>query len=257
MDGIGAFNWDLVAFLVLTWIIVFVILMKGIKCSGKASYVTGVAPFIFLFIFLIKVLTLPGSYDGIELFFRPNMTAILEPKVWFAACTQVFFSLNVFCANLIMYASYNNFNHNIYRDANIITTIDTFTSLLAGCITFGIVGHLGHQLGIDKENLMSVVRGGPQLVFVTYAETISKFETWPNLFSVMFFGMLYILGLGSLFAMTSSVITVIKEQFSAVKDWHASLGYAIFGILFGSLYTTAVSHDCQLLFSIINFFYQF
>jgi solute carrier family 6 amino acid transporter-like protein 5/7/9/14 len=211
--------------------------MKGIKVSGKASYVTGLAPFFFLIIFLIRALTLPGALNGIAYFFTPNWSKILEPKVWFEAVTQVFFSLNVFCANLIMYASYNKFEHNIYRDSNIITTIDTFTSILAGCITFGIAGYLAHELGV--EDVGKVLKGGPGLVFMTYAETISKFKFFPQLFSVLFFFMLFILGMGSLFAMTSSVITVIREQFKFVKNWHAALVYAIFGIIFGSFYTTA------------------
>ena len=37
--------------------------------------------------------------------------------------------------------------------------LDTFTSLLVGCITFGIVGHLAHELGV--EDVSQVFRGGP------------------------------------------------------------------------------------------------
>jgi solute carrier family 6 amino acid transporter-like protein 5/7/9/14 len=213
--------------------------MRGIKSSGKVAYVTGIAPFIFLVIFLIRALTLPGALNGIAYFFTPKWEDILKPSVWYAACTQLFFSLNVFFANIIMYASYNKFTHKIYRDSNIVTTIDTFTSLLAGCITFGIVGHLAHELGVD--DISKVFKAGPGLVFITYAETISKFRVMPQIFSILFFLMLYILGMGSLLAMTSCVITVVRDQFKGVQNWHAALGYSIFGVLCGSLYTTPVS----------------
>ena len=77
-------------------------------------------------------------------------------------------------------------------------------------------------------------------MFVTYPETISKFKFVPQLFSVMFFVMLYILALGSNLATTSSIVTVIRDQFKTVKNWQAALGIAIYGIVFGSFYTTPV-----------------
>lgn len=138
---------------------IFLILIKGVKSVGKAAYITGIAPFILLIIFLIRALTLPGSFDGIVYFFTPNWENAFSPKVWYSAATQLFFSLNVFFANVVMYASYNKINHNIYRDANIVTTIDTLTSILSGCITFGIVGHLKHELNVD--DITKVFKGGP------------------------------------------------------------------------------------------------
>jgi solute carrier family 6 (neurotransmitter transporter, glycine) member 5/9 len=79
----------------------------------------------------------------------------------YAAVTQVFFSLSVCFGNIIMYSSYNSFGHNVYRDANIVTTLDTFTSLLAGCCIFGILGHLAHELGV--EDVSTVVKSGTGL----------------------------------------------------------------------------------------------
>jgi solute carrier family 6 amino acid transporter-like protein 5/7/9/14 len=65
-----------------------------------------------------------------------------------------------------MYSSYNKFGHNVYRDANIVTTLDTFTSLLAGCCIFGILGHLAHELGV--EDVASVIKPGAGLAFISY-----------------------------------------------------------------------------------------
>ena len=143
----------------LVWAIVFLILIKGVKSAGKVAYITGICPFILLIIFLVRALTLPGSFDGIIYFFTPNWKDVFKPSVWYAAATQLFFSLNVFLGNIIMYASYNKFDHNIYRDANIVTTIDTFTSIISGCISFGIVGHLKHELNVD--DITKVFKGGP------------------------------------------------------------------------------------------------
>lgn len=77
-----------------------------------------------------------------------------------------------------MYASYNKFNHNIYRDATIVTTLDTFTSLLAGFTIFGILGHLAHEIGTD--NIGDVVKGGAGLAFISYPDAIARFKFLPQ-----------------------------------------------------------------------------
>jgi solute carrier family 6 (neurotransmitter transporter, glycine) member 5/9 len=192
---------------------------------------------------LVKTLTLEGSFDGIVYLFKPQWDKILEPSVWFAAVTQVFFSLNVYFANVIMYSSYNKFRHNIYRDANIVTTLDTFTSLLAGCCVFAVLGHLKHELGV--EDIRDVMKGGPGVAFISYPETIAKFKNFSQFFSILFFFMLYVLGIGSNVAMTSCLVTEIKDHFHQVKNWQATLIVAIFGTIFGSIYYTQVRHLCQ------------
>jgi solute carrier family 6 amino acid transporter-like protein 5/7/9/14 len=193
-DGIGAPKLTLVMFLAISWFLVFLILVKGVKSSGKASYVLAIFPYFVLSILLVRALTLPGSWNGIKYFLTPQWDKILEAKVWYAAVTQVFFSLSVCFGNIIMYSSYNRFDHDVYRDANIVTTLDTFTSMLAGCCIFGILGNLAHELGV--EDVSSVVKSGAGLAFISYPDAIAKFKTLPQLFSVLFFLMLYLLGIG-------------------------------------------------------------
>lgn len=77
-----------------------------------------------------------------------------------------------------MYSSFNKFEHNIYRDAVIVASLDTFTSLFAGLTIFGILGHLAHQLGTD--DIASVVNGGPGLAFISYPEAIARFDFAPQ-----------------------------------------------------------------------------
>lgn len=77
-----------------------------------------------------------------------------------------------------MYASFNKFQYNVYRDVNIVTALDTFTSLLAGCTIFGILGHLAHEIGVT--DIKSVVKGGPGLAFISYPEAIARFEFAPQ-----------------------------------------------------------------------------
>jgi len=65
----------------------------------------------------------------------------------------------------------------------IVTTLDTFTSLLAGCTIFAILGNLIHEMGVD--DIRSVVRGGPGLAFVSYPDAIAKFDAVPQVSNIL------------------------------------------------------------------------
>lgn len=77
-----------------------------------------------------------------------------------------------------MYSSFNKFDHNVYRDATIVTTLDTFTSLLAGVTIFGILGHLAHEVGTD--DIGEVVNPGAGLAFISYPDAIARFQFAPQ-----------------------------------------------------------------------------
>uniref|UniRef100_A0A1Q3FYH5 Transporter n=1 Tax=Culex tarsalis TaxID=7177 RepID=A0A1Q3FYH5_CULTA len=235
-DGIGLPDWQLTLFLCLSWSIVLLVLIRGVKSAGKASYFLALFPYLVITILLVRACTLPGAINGIVYFLKPQWDKILDPKVWYAAVTQCFFSLSICFGNIIMYSSYNKFRHNVHRDATIVTTIDTFTSLLAGCTIFGILGHLAYVVGSD--DVGSVVKPGAGLAFISYPEAIAKFDVVPQAFSVLFFLMLFVLGIGSNVAMTSCVMTVIRDQFPKVKNWQAATVIAICGVALGCIYVT-------------------
>uniref|UniRef100_A0A182JB06 Sodium-dependent nutrient amino acid transporter 1 n=1 Tax=Anopheles atroparvus TaxID=41427 RepID=A0A182JB06_ANOAO len=235
-DGIGLPDLRLTLFLVLSWSLVLLTLIKGVKSSGKASYFLALFPYVVMTVLLVRACTLPGAVDGIVYFLKPQWNKILDPRVWYAAVTQCFFSLSICFGNIIMYSSYNKFRHNVYRDATIVTSIDTFTSLLAGCTIFGILGHLAHVTGTT--DVGNVVKSDAGLAFISYPEAIAKFEVLPQAFSVLFFLMLFVLGIGSNVAMTSCVMTVIKDQFPRVRNWQAASIIAVCGVLLGSIYVT-------------------
>lgn len=57
---------------------------------------------------------------------------------------------------------------------------------------------------------------------------------------MLFFFMLFILGVGSNIAMTSCVMTVIRDQFPTLKHWQCACSIAIVGLAFGCFYLTPV-----------------
>lgn len=121
----------------------------------------------------------------------------------------------------------------------IVTTLDTLTSLLGGVTIFAILGNLAHNLQI--ENIRDVVRSGTGLAFISYPDAISKFQAVPQLFSVLFFFMLFVLGIGSIVALQSTIVTIICDQFKSWKYWKVALATSICGFLMGLVYVTPVS----------------
>jgi len=65
----------------------------------------------------------------------------------------------------------------ICRDSTIVSFADTGTSLLAGFTIFSILGNLAYETGKDIED---VALGGTGMAFISYPETISKFDAVPQ-----------------------------------------------------------------------------
>ena len=166
-DGFGEFLIPLAFTLLISWLCVYASIIKGIKTSGKLAYVFAILPYVILISLLVFALTLPGAWDGIKFFIWPeggDFTKIFHPSAWYAACTQCFYSLTIGMGCIIMFSSYNKHDHNIYRDASIVSLMDTFTSILGGFVTFAVLGNLAHSTGEPIEKVVSKTFG---LIFVS------------------------------------------------------------------------------------------
>jgi solute carrier family 6 GABA transporter-like protein 1 len=58
------------------------------------------------------------------------------------------------------------------------------TCLLAGCVTFSILGHIAQEQGTEVSD---VVKSGPGLVFLTYPEVVLKLPGAPAWAAIFFF----------------------------------------------------------------------
>jgi len=234
-DGLGLPEWRLALLLLLSWSIMCLIMIKGVASSGKAAYFTAIFPYCVLITLLIRGATLPGATDGMYYFIKPDWDKILDIRTWYEAVTQCFFSLGVGFGPIVMFSSFNQFRHNIYRDAMIVSLMDTFTSLLGGVTIFSILGNLAFETGKPVED---VVAGGPGLAFVSYPEAIAKFTIAPQLFSVLFFLMMITLGLGTSVSLSGGVITTIHDSIPKIPRWIITIVVCVLGYLIGLVYIT-------------------
>lgn len=235
-DGIGAPSWQLTICLFVSWSTIFIVLSRGIKSTGKAVYFLAIFPYVVMIALLIRAVTLEGAVDGILFLVTPKWDKLWQPNVWYAAITQCFFSLSVCFGPILTYSSYNNFGHNISRDVLIVTTLDTFTSLMAGCTIFGILGNLAHEIG--TKDISTVVRGGTGLAFISYPEALARFKVVPQLFAVLFFVMMFVLGVGSAVALCGAVFCILCDHFPKMHHWKLVLIVSIFGFIVSLVYIT-------------------
>ncbi|KAI1721390.1 sodium:neurotransmitter symporter family domain-containing protein [Ditylenchus destructor] len=203
-------NWQLAICLLVAWIFVFLCSFKGVKTSGKVVYCTVIVPYIFIFVLLVRFLTLPGSARGIIHFFKPKWSVLRNFRVWGDAAVQVFYSLSTCTGGLTTLASYNRFHNNVFFDIWIIGFVDLFTSLLVSSLVFSSIGFICFEMDIllDKFRLQE----GIQLVFVSFAESLSKLPV-AQLYAFLFFGMVTLVIFNSELFLVECVVSSICDAF--------------------------------------------
>ncbi|XP_062593065.1 sodium-dependent neutral amino acid transporter B(0)AT3-like [Saccostrea cucullata] len=230
IESVSVINWKLALSLLAAWIIVYLCMIKGIKSSGKVVYVTATFPYLVLIIFFFRGITLHGFERGLEHLFVPEWGKLFEPEVWLDAATQIFYSFGLAFGCLIALSSYNPIRNNFVREALIVTIADFFTSIFTACVVFSVLGFKatmayedclakdenttlenGTNTVCDFKTIISESGSGTGLAFIAFTEAINQFPIAP-LWSVLFFLMLFTLGLDSMFGTLEGALTSINDM---------------------------------------------
>ncbi|XP_018495582.1 sodium- and chloride-dependent glycine transporter 2 [Galendromus occidentalis] len=249
ISEIGGLKWDLVACLFASWVIVFLCLIRGVSSSGKVVYFTATFPYVVLTILLVKGVTLDGASRGLEYFLVPDFGKLTSLTIWRRAAEQLFYSLAIGWGGLIMSGSYNSFRTVTTVDSIIVIIADLITSFLGGIAIFSVVGYMSVTYGVPIEE---VAKQGQGLAFVAYPEALTTFW-FPQLWSVIFFVMLYLLGIDSEFPLVQTALTVLSDAFPVLRRHRALTAFLTCVVCF-LLGLTCVTRGGQYVLNLLDYY---
>lgn len=202
---IGHLFWPLVA----VWIAILGILYGGVKKGVELSNKIFMPLLIVLFtILVVQALRLPGAVDGLNAFFTPNWTAMMDYKVWLAAYGHIFFSLSVGFGIMVTYASYLKPKTNLTGAGLIVGFANSSFEILAGIGVFAALGFMAFAAGTSVQE---VVSGGIGLAFIAFPKIISSLGAGADLFGILFFSSLFVAGI-------TSMVSILEVPIAALQD---------------------------------------
>jgi neurotransmitter:Na+ symporter, NSS family len=243
----GGFSSLAVIGFIISWILIYFSVWKGVKSVSKVVVWTATLPFVILLVLLIRAVTLPGAGNGLSVYLVPVWSSLLDPQLWLAAFSQVFFSLSIAFGMMVAYGSYNKPGTEITKSAIMIAVGNFLVSFMAGFAVFGTLGFMANQQGVP---VTEVVAGGPALVFVVLPQALAMIPVFTKLFAVLFFATIVMLAIDSAFSILEGIAVAWRDRFPEYSSKKLTLWLAgvvfILGIPFisgaGLYYLDIVDH---------------
>ena len=233
--ALGGLQWPIVGALALTWVIIFLVMFRGARVIGKVS-VWGVSiAWLFLAILLVRGVTLAGAAQGLNFYLAPDFALLGSVDVWYAAFSQIAFTLSLGMAGMFAYGSFIAKKADVSNNAVITSVADAATAFFAGFAIFSTVGYIMQALSIP---IGEVSAAGLGLAFVSYPVAISMMPGANAFFGIIFFLCLFFLGLTSAYFLAyGGIVTPLMDKFgwSRIKVAATVCGVSF---LIGLLYTT-------------------
>lgn len=188
------------AFVVMA-ITVFIVI-SGIK-DGVEKYSKILMPIllVLLGVLMVRSLTLPGAYKGVEFLFKPDFSK-LSPKGVLEALGHAFFSLSLGMGAIMTYGSYVDKKENLSSLSLQVTIADTLIALMAGMVIFPALFALGGEPD-----------AGPGLIFVTLPKIFAEMPLG-GIFQTLFFILIGVAALTSTISLLEVVVTYFIEKFN-------------------------------------------
>ncbi len=200
-QNFGSISWHILG-LVLVLVCMSFGISKGIEKVNKVM----MPAFFILFLFLaVRVAFLPGAQEGYAYLFKPDWSAMANPKTWVYAMGQAFFSLSLAGSGTVVYGSYLKYDVDIVSSAKYVALFDTLAALLAGLVIIPSVFAYGMQPD-----------SGPGLLFITIPSVIQSIP-FGQIFAVIFFLAVLFAGITSLMNLLESPVEALQKHFGCSR----------------------------------------
>lgn len=186
----------LLAFLAATAFVV----MKGVE-SGieKVAKVLMPALFILMVILIIRGVTLPGGWKGVEFLFTPRLSDF-NGSALFNAMGFSFFSLSLGAGTMITYGSYLNPKADLPSSVGWVAFLAILSAILGGLMVMPAVFAFSLDPG-----------AGPGLTFVTMPAVFSQMP-FGSAFATAFYVCLFVAALTSSVSMLEACVAFLMQE---------------------------------------------
>lgn len=177
-------------------------IIKGIERSNKILIP---ALLILILIIGIRAVTLPSAMEGIQYFFTPHFSDLLNYRIWMEALTQNAWDTGAGWGLLLVYACYAKKEESVVVNGTVTALANNAVSLLMGVIIFATV------FAIDaKQGISSLITGvGATNTGLTFIYLPKLFQALPGgVFVQIFFASIFFLAFS--FAALSSMISMVQ-----------------------------------------------
>jgi len=199
-----ATGWESVMFHLLAMSIAGAIVYRGvINGIEKASKILIPTLFVLLIFGTVRAITLPGATDGLNFLFNPDLSKLLDYRIWLEGLTQSAWSTGAGYGLLLSYAVYTRKRDDIVMNSMTIGFGNNSASLLAGimviCSVFALAP--GEAGAPAAEELLQL--GGPGNTALSFMWIPALFQQMPfgQLSLILFFVALVVAAISSLIAM--------------------------------------------------------
>lgn len=190
------------------YILVFYTMRKGTSGIEKIATLITPIPFVLLIVLAINSLTLKGASTGLDFIFIPKWDMLWRFQTWFAAASQVFFSLSIGFGVMFAYGSLLNQKVNIKSTAIMVVFGDTFVSVVGSIVVFGVLGYMAQKQGVPVDQ---VVKSGIALAFVVIPKALSLLPYFKYTLSTFFYVSLFCLAFTSIISIIEAMTAGLME----------------------------------------------
>jgi neurotransmitter:Na+ symporter, NSS family len=214
LTTIGTISMPIVISIIMVSLCTWFVMVQNIK-KGVEKFCSIFLPILFVLLIglLVFIGSLPGAWNGFAYFLTPEFSQLRNPEIWLAAFGHVFFSLSIALAIIVGYSRYTDKSVNIAHSMLWVVIAEICTSIIAGLVIFGGIGHMAYIQGIPFAHVISSSLFG--LGFIVFPKVIVMF---PYLVRVVvgavFFFCVFIAGITGLFSIVEAVAGNCEVEFS-------------------------------------------
>lgn len=198
-------------FFIITFVLNFSIIWFGVRRGIERSAKIFMPLLIILgVVLMIKVFTLPGIGEGFGFLWNPDFSRLGDIDVWFAATTQIFFTLSVGIGTLLTYASYVKPKQDIALSSLTANATNELVEVIIGgtIVIPAAIALLGTAASADIAK-----SGVVDLGFITMPLIFSKMgEIVGYILQIVWFVLLFISGITSSVSILQPGISFLEDE---------------------------------------------